>query len=284
MTGRTVVSVRRRSAVVVAVGIAVAMLLACARWAPPADETLRAPPGTSSADPDLDALARDALTAARAAPDDVALQLDAAAALFQAANLRMQRAAVAWLAAHPEGDRAAVMAADDRIRDDIAQQVVSLCTDGLACAERAAEARPDDVRAQLHVGLHVSLLAWANGPARSLMAGYIGRMTAAIDRAIALDPTHDGGAPLRLQGRFRSKAPWPYGDLPAATKALQRAVEIAAVPVNHLFYGDALAAAGDVDAAEAQWRLAVDAPADESTKWVADSMREMARRRLAARR
>lgn len=55
------------------------------------------------------------------------------------------------------------------------------------------------------------------------------------------------------------------------------------MPVNHLFLGDALFAKKDVAAAEAQWRLAVAAPADESTKWSADLLRELARRRLAAK-
>ena len=257
--------------------LAVLLGSACALSAPPADSTLTA------ATDDLDASAQRELTAAHAAPDDANAQVAAAMRLFQAADLRLQRATVAWLDAHRDADRAAVLAADDQLGDDVRRDVVSLCTEGLACAERAAASRSDDVAARLHVALHVSLLAWANGPARSLVAGYGGRLVKEVDAAIALDPAFDGGAPLRLAGRFRSKAPWPYGDLAAATQDLTRAVEIASVPVNHLFLGDALFAKKDVAAAEAQWRLAVQARADESTKWSADLLRELARRRLAAK-
>ncbi|MBL8749366.1 MAG: hypothetical protein JNK78_09400 [Planctomycetes bacterium] len=249
---------------------------ACALSAPPADETLSSASG-------IDALAQDALNAARAAPSDAAAQMFATERLFQAADLRLQQATVAWLDLHRDADRATVLAAEDRLGDDVRAGIVSLCNEGLACAERAVNTRPDDAAARLHEGLHVSLLAWANGPARSLMAGYGGRLVKAIDAAIAANAALDGGAPLRLQGRFRSKAPWPYGDVAAGTRALARAVALRSVPVNHLFYGDALAAAGDTGAAEEQWRLCIGAPADDSTRWSADLLRELARRRLAAK-
>lgn len=271
---------RRRSAAVYLLPLAAA----CALSAPPPESTLA--PQTSAGDAtgiELDALTNDALRAARALPDDPAAQLAAAARLFQAADLRLQRATVAWLAANPDADRATVLAAEDRLGDDVRREIVSLCTEGLACAERAAKTRSADVAVSLYTGLHVSLLAWANGPARSLVAGYGGRLVAAIDAALAADAAFDNGSPLRLQGRFRSKAPWPYGDVPVATKALARAVEIAPLPVSLLFHGDALAAAGDTPGAEAQWRLVADAKADDSTRWSADLMRELARRRLAAR-
>ncbi|MBX3464326.1 MAG: hypothetical protein KF830_14235 [Planctomycetes bacterium] len=257
-------------------------LAACALSAPPAEQTLAPMDANPTPAAELDALAAAALAAARAAPDDAEAQLTAAARLFEAADLRLQQATVAWLDAHPDADRATVLAAEDRLGADVRAAIVSLCTDGLACAERAAVLRPDAVAAPLHVGLHLSLLAWANGPARSLFAGYGGRLVAAIDRALALDAAFDHGAPLRLQGRFRSKAPWPYADLPAAVQALARAVQLAPLPVSLLFHGDALAAAGDAPGAEVQWRRAAAAPADASTRWSAECMRELARRRLAA--
>ncbi len=256
---------------------------ACTLSAPPAGHTLVPAAAGEAAAPEIDALAAAALAAAHDAPADAAVQLSAAARLFQAADLRLQRATVAWLEAHPDADHATVLAAEDQLGTEVRVAIVSLCTDGLACAERAAQLRPDDAGAALHVGLHLSLLAWANGPTRSLFAGYGGRLVAAIDRALALDATVDHGAPLRLQGRFRSKAPWPYRDLPAALAALARAVEIAPLPVSLLFHGDALAAAGDRAGAEAQWRRAAEAKAEVSTRWSADLMRDLARRRLAAR-
>lgn len=249
----------------------------CALSAPPAETTLR----TGAVD-EPEASAQAALTAARAAPDDVVLQVVAAERLFQVADLRLQRAVAAWLGDHPDATRAEVLAAEDHVADGDRTVILSLCTSGLEFAQHAHDADPTNVAAALQVGLHLSLIAWANGPARSLFAGYGPRLVAAIDAALALDRTFDGGAPLRLQGRFRGQAPWPYGDLDLARRSLEEAVAHRSVPVNHLFLGDVLAAAGDDDAARAQWQLALTAPADEATRWSADLLRELARRRLAA--
>ncbi len=275
--------------------VALALLLvlvssfgACALTAPPADATLSSASAmpqsvAAAASGELDALAMRAIEAARTDPTAVELQIEAAARLFQAADLRLQTGIVDWLALHPDASRGAVLSAESQLDEGRRREILSLCTTGLEFAELAAAAAPQDVRVSLYQGLHLSLVAWANGPARSLMAGYGTRLVAAIDRALAIDPGFDHGAPLRLQGRFRSKAPWPYGDLPAAKLALAQAVELASIPVNHLFLGDALAASGDPAGAEAQWRATGQAEADESTRWSAELFRELARRRLAAK-
>ncbi|MGE3174265.1 MAG: hypothetical protein AB7O97_16675 [Planctomycetota bacterium] len=266
---------------------------ACALSAPPVDSVLaradadgaadeanaRTGPGAAAA---LDALAQQALAASVAAPDDAALALQATALLFQAADLRLQRASLALLDSAPDADVATVTAADDRVTDPARTEILSLCTAGLEAADRALRQRPDDVGAHLHRGLHLSLIAWANGPARSLFAGYGGQLTAAIDAAVAADPEFDHGAPLRLQGRFRSKAPWPYGDAALAQTALRRCVALAPIAVNQLFLGDALWFAGDRDGARAAWQAAAAADGDESTRWSNALLQELARRRLAA--
>lgn len=250
---------------------------ACAAPARPAAETLRPAGGT-----DPDGLAAAAVTAAQAAPTDVARQVAAAGLLFQAADLRLQRATLAWLDAHPGASRGEVLAAEEKVGDDVRNEVRSLCTTGLECAERGLAAAAADAGALEHAALHRTLLAWADGPGRTLMSGGVKKLVAALDAAVAADAEHDGASPLRLLGRFRSKAPWPYGDRPAALQALARAVAVAPLPVSHLFYGDALWADGRAAEAEAQWRLAAAAVADERTRWSADAIRELARRRLAA--
>jgi tetratricopeptide (TPR) repeat protein len=103
-----------------------------------------------------------------------------------------------------------------------------------------------------------------------------------MDRAIELDASYDGGAPLRLRGRFRSKAPWPYGDLDQARDALLRATELAPVPVTLLFLGDLHHARGEHELALAAWRRAIAAEADVSTRESAPEIRELARRRVKA--
>lgn len=255
------------------------LLGACALSARPVDETL----GSAAVGDELRELVQRALAEVERHPDDPALAIAASQCLFQLADRTLQQASTAWLRNHADAGLAEVLAADDQVEAKVRDDVVSLCTRGLDLANAAAAKTPDDVAARLHQALHLSLLAWANGPARSLMAGYGPKLVAAIDEALRLDAAHDGGAPLRLQGRFRGQAPWPYGDVPKAKESLQKACELASLPVNHLFFGDVLQKAGESDAARAQWKRAVEASADESTRWSAELLRELARARLAAR-
>lgn len=288
-------SVRRPAIASIAL-LATLSFSACALTAPPADTVLPTPGASALAadDPTLplvergerlqalvDRAATEALAAARATPADRALAIAATRRLFEAADLHLQRASVAFLTTAPAAEIGIVLAADDRVADATRTAVLALCSEGLRLAEAAAATAPGDVALQLHIGLHLSLIAWANGPARSLFAGYGPRLVAAIDRAVAAEAAFDLGAPLRLQGRFRGKAPWPYGDREVALAALRHAVAIAPELVNLLFLGDVLAAAGDIPAARDQWQRAVGAPA-EATPWSAPFLRELAERRLRA--
>ena len=264
---------------------AAAALAALAAWSaacgsldvPPVETALR-----DGGDAALAEGTQQALAAAEAAPADATQALAASRWLFFAADHRLQRATCEWLRAHPDASRADVLAADDHLPDAARAEVASLCARGLEFAERALRERPDDVDARLHEGLHCSLLAWAQGAAKALMAGHGRRIDNAIDAIVARDPEFAGAAPLRLAGRFRSKAPWPYGDKASALAALRRATQAAPGLVNHLFYGDALAASRRMAEAEAEWHAALAAPVDDATRWSAPFLREQAQRRLAA--
>ncbi len=258
---------------------------ACALSAPPAESILAHADETVTADSsfaEIDRSAKSALQRSKDAPADVDAALAAASLLFQAADARMQRATLAMLVGPVRDDVHAMLGIDARIGDPTRTEILSLCTSGLEVSNRAVAAEPSRAAAQLHLGLHLSLVSWANGPARSVFAGYGPRLVDAIDRAIAADATIDGCAPLRLQGRFRSQAPWPYRDLAIARSELTRAVELAPLVVNHLFLGDALWLDGDKSGAASQWQAAATASGSESTRWSDDALRELAKLRLAA--
>ena len=254
----------------------------CVVQAPPALSTLN----VAASDPDAaqfaqaDAAAKAALLASEASRDDCALAVRAASLLFQAADARAQRATVA---ACREGDAVdAVLAADDRVPAEVRKQVASLCTDGLAAADRAVARQPADAAAHLQRGLCLSLLAWDNGAAASLVQGFGPRIADAIDKAVAGDAKADDCAALRLQGRFRSKAPWPLRDRTVARTALRRAADEAPCLLNFLFLGDALWLEGDRVGAIAAWRKAVDARCAESARGSESSLRQLVGLRLAA--
>lgn len=245
------------------------------------DESLPLPQRAARLQGLLDRLTATALERARAQPDDAKLALAATSRLFEAADLRLRRASLSVLDATPKASLAKVLAVEDSVPDKARDEILALCSKGLEIAERAARTQPNDVGLQLHIALHLSLVAWANGPARSFFAGYGPRLVRAMDRAIELDAKWDHAAPLRLRGRFRGMAPWPYGDLDVARESLSRAVEIAPLAINCLFFGDVLWASGEHQKAAAQWRSALTAPDDDSTRYVTPLLHELARRRLA---
>jgi hypothetical protein len=304
-----------RVAELACVALACASAAGCALEARPASEWLavereREPSGvesTAESKPaselaELDARVSSALAASAAEPVNAELALAAAALCFQAADARLQSATVAaldaWAKAEPHGAAGAASNADsnvqfgasvdtvlraaDRVDDAAKREILSLATEGLAAAERAAGARPNDVAVALARGENLALIAWANGPARSLLAGFGPKLAAASDAAIAADPGFDHAAPLRLQGRFRGEAPRPFGDPKLARAALERAVELAPLAVNRLFLGDVLWRAGDRAGAEREWRAACLAPGDDSTRASLAFVQELARRRVAA--
>jgi tetratricopeptide (TPR) repeat protein len=232
-----------------------------------------------------------AVAAFRAQPTDATLALTATRLLFVTADEAVQNALLEVARSLSSPDVAAVLAADRLLPAKVRERVVSLATTGAEIAEAAvaALARESDqavlaarVDAQVYLALHLSFVAWANGPVASLMAGYATRIVAAMEAALALDPFSDHGAPLRLRGRFLARAPWPVGDLKKARELLTRAVKHAPLPIHHLFLGDALFALGEQPAAIQQWQSVLLAKPDATTASVAMMHREMAQLRLRA--
>lgn len=231
----------------------------------------------------LDQACTTAVEAFRAAPGDEAAALHAARILFQNADLRVQRALVEALRSLGNTSLDAVIEAEQELPSSIQSGVLSLATTGAEAAQAALDVR-SSADGHLHLALHLTFIAWANGAVRSLFAGYGPRITRAIDAAVAADPLWDNAGPLRLQGRFLTRAPWPYGDLDLAQTALERALAHAPLPIHHLFLGDLLFAKGDTDGAVAQWEQVRTATADASTTAAAQAHRDLAELRLAAAR
>lgn len=230
--------------------------------------------------PEADRRAAAARALVAAQPDDPAVLVDGARALFVAADLRMQRGLVGLLRVDPPKRFASLLGAGDRLPGETHAEVLALCEEGAAFAKRALELLPDDPGARTYYALDLSLVAWAQGAGRALLAGLGPRVAGAIDAALAVDDTYEAMAPLRLSARFRTQAPWPYRDRDAARGLLTRAVIAAPTPVHFLFLGDVLAIQDDAKTACEYWRQALDAEPDPSTRLAAPFHKELARIRL----
>jgi len=229
----------------------------------------------------VDGRAASARLAADAHPRDAQLAVEASRALFLAAELRLQCAVVAYLGAHPDLTTAEVLDAEDQLSAEVTEAVRGLCTEGLTRADVAVALAPEDVAGHHYRALHLSLVAWAEGSPAALFSGHAAAIPKAIGRALAADETFEAAAPLRLEGRFRTRAPWPYRDRKRAREALEYAVELAPVPVNHLFLGDLLQALGEQEGARTHWRAVLASEPDAVSAGVVGLHRALAQRRLA---
>jgi tetratricopeptide (TPR) repeat protein len=221
--------------------------------------------------------AREAAARPEATLDEL---VDASRALFLAADARVQRAALERLDALETPTLADVLSADEGLDAGLRAEVEALAGEGLELAQRASEIAPEDQAALLYRAINTSLLAWSVGEGRALLEGLGSDCKQAIRAALQRGEEFEGAAPLRLRGRFLSKAPWPLGDKAEAVVLLRRATELAPVTLNWLFLGDALEARGEHELALDAWQRATDAPSDEGSAALGAYHREFARRRV----
>ncbi len=232
------------------------LLAACATKSPPAEEVLgptqlrepaRASPETLARQldlqaeaaqslGDLDRVAADASSAARAHPQSYPLQDRAAKALFRAALRRM----MLWELEVGEADPRieTLLVAGEEIPAERRATLLSLAREGAAFAESATRLDPTRVEGHLALGLNLTIQAIAEGGMNALVQGLPGKIRDAVDKAVAADRLHDGAGPLRLEGRFFTNVPWPLRDLPRAERALLDAEAHAPGAFVHLFLGD----------------------------------------------
>lgn len=225
----------------------------------------------------------------RAAPDRPLLALAASRALFEAVDVTVQTALVEVTRDGTFADPTEVVAAEAEMPAAIRDRVLGLTETGIEAAQAAIDGfaalptpPPEATDAQVHLALHLIFVAWANGPMRAVFSGLPKRIEAAMDVALTTDRTYDGGAPLRLRGRYLAQAPWPVGDVDKALVLLQEAVQLAPLPIHHLFLGDLLLKRGDRDGAAAEWRAVLTDEPDATTAAVCPMHRAMASKRLAA--
>lgn len=237
-----------------------------------ADETLAA----------FDERCRGLLELARAEDASYEALMEASRALVFNADLRIQADVCFRFDPSDLPEPSALIAAEDGVTSELKAQVRSLAISSRDLADRALARRADDAAARLFSTLGNGLFLWSLGPLQALANGAATTLPRRISSLAEDHPGFEGASPLRLKGRFQSRAPWPYKDKPGGVETLTRAVELAPIPLNLLFLGDAQWIAGDAAAARDAWERATRARADAETKDAAPLLREIARLRLAA--
>ncbi|MGD2017042.1 MAG: hypothetical protein PVJ89_02900 [Planctomycetota bacterium] len=171
---------------------------------------------------------------------------------------------------------------EDEVSSELKAEIRSLATSSAAFADRALALRPGDPAAELFSTLGTGLRLWSMPTLQALASGAATTLPGRIKTLAANAPELEGASPLRLKGRFQSRAPWPFKDLEEGEATLTAAVEVAPIPLNLLFLGDALWLRGEEEDARERWSEAVRAEADAETLAAAPLIREIARLRLVS--
>lgn len=208
--------------------------------------------------------------------------MDASRALVFNADLRIQSDVVLRFEPDDLPSVNALISAEDDVSSELKSDVRSLAKSSRDLADRALELREDDAAARLFSTLGTGLYLWSLGPFEALANGAATTLPRRIKALAEERPEFEGASPLRLMGRFQSRAPWPFKDVDGGVETLVRAAEIAPIPLNLVFLGDAHWLNDQPEEARAAWRRAVGADADEETKDAAPALREIARLRLLA--
>lgn len=210
--------------------------------------------------------------------------MEASRALVFNADLRIQAHLAFRFDPAALPDPTALIDAEDDVPGDLKDQVRSLAKSSKQLADRALKLRPNDPAGRLFSTLGSGLSLWSMGPLQALMNGAATTLPKRI-RSLAEDhPAFEGASPLRLKGRFQSRAPSPFKDRQGGVASLELAVEAAAIPLNLLFLGDACWLAGDREGAIAAWDRATRARADAETEAASPLLREIARLRVISAR
>lgn len=233
---------------------------------------------------ELDERCRELLPAARAESATYDELMLASRALIFNADLRIQTDVAFRFDPTDLPKPSKLIDAEDDVTSAFKAEIRSLATESRDLADRALELRPDDAAAELFSTLGLGLSLWSMGPMQALANGAASTLPKRIKKIAKAHPAFEGASPLRLKGRFQARAPWPYKDTKGGVATLGRAAEIAPIPLNLLFLGDAYWSADDEEAAIATWTRGTEAAADEETAITSPLLREICRLRIESAR
>ena len=167
------------------------------------------------------------LPSARAEDASYEVLMAASRALILNADLRLQSTLALQAGPGPAAPPEVLIDLEDDVSRELKSEIRSLATGSAGFAQRALALRPGDPAAELFSTLGTGLRLWSLPTLQALASGAATTLPGQIKRLAAASPDFEGASPLRLKGRFQSRAPWPFKDLEKGRDTLAAAVETA---------------------------------------------------------
>jgi tetratricopeptide (TPR) repeat protein len=108
--------------------------------------------------------------------------------------------------------------------------------EGYLAGQKAATIKPDRVEGYFWGVASLGMYSEGIGILKSIKEGNKGKFEEMLNKALKIDRTYEGGGPIRTQGRFFARLPWPLKDTKKGLKLLDECISLNKKVIRALFY------------------------------------------------
>ncbi len=108
--------------------------------------------------------------------------------------------------------------------------------EGYMAGKKATTIHPDRVEGYFWGVAALGMYSEGIGILKSIKEGNKGKFEEMLNKALKIDRTYEGGGPIRTQGRFFARLPWPMKDVKKGLKLLDECISLNKKVIRALYY------------------------------------------------
>ncbi|MCX7944019.1 MAG: hypothetical protein N2746_05860 [Deltaproteobacteria bacterium] len=108
--------------------------------------------------------------------------------------------------------------------------------EGYMAGQKAASIKPDRVEGYFWGVASLGMYSEGIGVLRSIKEGNKSKFEDMLNKALKIDRTYEGGGPIRTQGRFFARLPWPMRDVKKGLKLLDECISLNKRVIRATYY------------------------------------------------
>lgn len=108
--------------------------------------------------------------------------------------------------------------------------------EGYMAGKKAAAIQPERVEGYFWGVVALGMYSEGIGILKSIKEGNKGKFEDMLNKALKIDRTYEGGGPIRTQGRFFARLPWPMKDTKKGLKLLDECIALNKRVIRALYY------------------------------------------------
>ncbi|MGB9599473.1 MAG: hypothetical protein ACP5QK_06455 [Myxococcota bacterium] len=108
--------------------------------------------------------------------------------------------------------------------------------EGYLAGQKATTIKPDRVEGYFWGVAALGMYSEGIGILKSIKEGNKGKFESMLNSALKIDKTYEGGGPIRTQGRFFARLPWPMKDIKKGLKLLDECIALNKKVIRAMYY------------------------------------------------